>query len=699
MKIALTIIIAIILIFTISYHTYSEEFPIKITAIKQYESENNKIIFEGYVILEYKDIHLQADIIIFDRNNDKLFAEGNVLLVFENQHTSAEKMVLNLKTGEATLTNILAYEDPSLTLIGSELSKISETDYKGKEITVHECKQRIPHWSATAKKAHLKFNSWVRMTNFTFKIKNIPVFYLPFFHFPLDRERSTGFLFPRIGPNDRKGFYIGNAFFWAINRSNDITFYLDRWWDRGWGEGAEYRYAIENGSGRFTGFFINDSLLGNQWSLNGNINQNFPKGFQFAGQWDWFSSLEYIQDYENSFSKIARRYKLLRAFLTKNWSYYSFNAIIENQDTLFLSKNSILTRKMPKISFQRYSQKIFNTPLFLSLNSSFAHLGKTILNETIYYERADFYPEFSLPLTGLQWLTFTPSIGIRTTYYSKTLNQQNKITNEDLLRNYIDLSLDLRGPNLSRIYELSESSFTPKIKHTIEPRITYQYIASSSSDNKIINMDEVDYTSEINLLSFAIVNRIFIKKKVGSTETPWELLSWDISQSYYLDTNSTQSFINENKFGPISSSVRFNPSNNFTTDFRLQYDINLKRISVMNLSNSMRYSNITFNLAWNYYKYGTAKSSANNQLRTNLQFSILSNKFNISNGIDFNISTKDLMSFSLGLIFNDDCYSIGMEYKRFNIQIREESQINFFLSFPRIGKVLDYHAGIFNEMY
>jgi len=690
----LAIIIAAILITTIN----AEEFPLKITAVKQYETDKGIIVFEGYVILEFKDIHLQADKVTFDRNNSQLIAEGNVLLTFESQHISAEKVSIDLKGEKALLSNFYAYEDPSLTLIGNELCKISENEYKGSGIIVHECKQRVPHWSAAAKKAHVKVDKWVRMTHFTFRIKNIPVFYFPFFHLPLEKERSSGFLFPRIGPNDRKGFYIGNAFFWAIDRSNDMTFYMDHWWDRGWGEGIEYQFAREKGNGRASGFFVNDSVIGEQWSFNGNVNYAFPEGFQIAGQWDWFSSLEYIQEYENSFSRLARRYKLLRAYITKNWSYYSFNAIFENQETLFSLNRSISTRKIPKISFQRYNQKLFNTPLFLSFNSSLSYFGKTIANDLINYGRIDFYPELSLPLTGLQWLTFTPSIAVRTTYYTKTLDKQNRVSDNGLFNRYIDLSLDLRGPNFSKIYQLSEKSFTSKIKHSIEPRISYQYISTYKSDYNIISMDEVDTSFGTNLVSYGVANRIFIKKKIGSSETPWELLSLDISQSYYISTDNELASGSENKLGPITTYIRFNPSNNFTTDFRLLYDWDLKKITSMSLSNSVRHAAISLNLAWNYYNYGLI-SKANNQLRTNLQFSILNNRFNISNGIDYNISAKSLLSFSIGVIYNDDCYSVGVEYKKFNIQIRQESQINFFLSFPRIGRVLDYHAGIFNELY
>ena len=61
-------------------------------------------------------------------------------------------------------------------------------------------------------------------------------------------DRSTGFLMPTYGTSTFRGKAISNAFFWAINRSQDATFLHDWYSQTGQGVGAEYRYLAAPGS-------------------------------------------------------------------------------------------------------------------------------------------------------------------------------------------------------------------------------------------------------------------------------------------------------------------------------------------------------------------------------------------------------------------------------------------------------------------
>ena len=81
------------------------------------------------------------------------------------------------------------------------------------------------------------------------RAKGVPVFYLPALFYPIQKDdRATGFLMPTYGTSTYRGITLSNAFFWAINRSQDATF-IDDWFSkRGNGVGAEYRYVAAPGS-------------------------------------------------------------------------------------------------------------------------------------------------------------------------------------------------------------------------------------------------------------------------------------------------------------------------------------------------------------------------------------------------------------------------------------------------------------------
>src|SRR4029079_5358230 len=94
--------------------------------------------------------------------------------------------------------------------------------------------------------------------NTVLRVKGVPVIYLPWVYYPIqDDDRATGFLLPTYGTSTLRGQAISNAFFWAIGRSQDATFFHDWFTRSGQGAGGEYRYVAgpqSNGNFRFYRF-------------------------------------------------------------------------------------------------------------------------------------------------------------------------------------------------------------------------------------------------------------------------------------------------------------------------------------------------------------------------------------------------------------------------------------------------------------
>ena len=81
------------------------------------------------------------------------------------------------------------------------------------------------------------------------------MFYLPILYYPTKREdRATGFLIPTYGSSSLRGQSLHNAFFWAINRSQDATILHDWFSKTGQGVGSEYRYNAGTGDGNIRAY-------------------------------------------------------------------------------------------------------------------------------------------------------------------------------------------------------------------------------------------------------------------------------------------------------------------------------------------------------------------------------------------------------------------------------------------------------------
>ncbi len=75
-----------------------------------------------------------------------------------------------------------------------------------------------PIFDITPREVAVAHRSW-------FYLRNVPLMYVPWFRKSLKKSpRSTGFLWPSIGNNSLKGLMVGLGFYWAINRSYDLTY-------------------------------------------------------------------------------------------------------------------------------------------------------------------------------------------------------------------------------------------------------------------------------------------------------------------------------------------------------------------------------------------------------------------------------------------------------------------------------------------
>ena len=115
--------------------------------------------------------------------------------------------------------------------------------------SVTSCELPRPKWTFNAAKIILRVGSSAHVYNTTFRLKGVPVFYLPYASPPVERlGRESGFLIPNFGTSNTKGTVVGDSFYWAINRSMDATLggeYLSK---RGWALQENFRYRPSEAS-------------------------------------------------------------------------------------------------------------------------------------------------------------------------------------------------------------------------------------------------------------------------------------------------------------------------------------------------------------------------------------------------------------------------------------------------------------------
>src|SRR5262249_39608812 len=134
--------------------------------------------------------------------------------------------------------------------------------------------------------------------------------------------------------------------------------------------------------------------------------------------------------------------------------------------------------------------------------------------------RFDIFPRVAMPFHLKGW-DFRPEIALRDTYYT-----QDQIPNGTGLgipgtaginRKSFEGSFEIVPPSLSKIF--AKPILGHKVKHVIEPRLTYNYASGVSNFAEIIRFDSRDILSDTQEIEYGVVNRFYAKRAGGEAET------------------------------------------------------------------------------------------------------------------------------------------------------------------------------------
>ncbi len=232
----------------------------------------------GEVEIDGDGYQFFADQVDLFTDESLLVAVGNVVYTGDGGRVAADRVEFHTEDLTATFYNatgsIIIQEDdiersmfgtqePDMMFFGETVEKLGPRRYRLTKGGFSSCVQPTPRWQLTASTLTLNLDSYALLKNSILKVKGVPVFYLPAMYYPIqDDNRATGFLMPTYGASSYRGQSLSNAFFWAMGRSHDATFFHDWFTSVGQGSGAEYRYTLGRGSeGRLRTYFLNERAI------------------------------------------------------------------------------------------------------------------------------------------------------------------------------------------------------------------------------------------------------------------------------------------------------------------------------------------------------------------------------------------------------------------------------------------------------
>ena len=254
----------------------------------------------GNVIVDQGTQHIEADKIILDLNNNVAAAQGKVMFTdqatgngnpssipsqagnvqnsrpynnnIQNNTASltdkaskggligvADSLNYNTETGQSTASDV-AFASVELQAHGyaKRLNRPNETQYELDEVMFSTCPPTNRKWQFDAKSIDLDTETGRgEAYNTTFRIADVPVFYLPYFNFPIDDRRSSGFLLPNASISSESGLEVDVPYYFNLAPNYDATLNTHVYTNRNPMLSGEFRYLTEDyGEGIFNGSYL-----------------------------------------------------------------------------------------------------------------------------------------------------------------------------------------------------------------------------------------------------------------------------------------------------------------------------------------------------------------------------------------------------------------------------------------------------------
>jgi LPS-assembly protein len=675
-----------------------------------------------------------ANYVEIHQDSHKVIATGNVTFVSNDSRISAEKMELDTKTktgtfyvahGWAALGNrvdrsMFGTQEPDAQFTGKEIHKLGPKKYKIVDGAFSTCVQPTPRWQIISSSATINLDDYALLKNSVLRVKGVPLMYLPIFYYPMEEDdRSTGFLIPTYGTSTLRGQGLSNAFFWAINRSQDATFEHTWFSKAGQQFGGEYRYVLNPGSqGTATVSMLDEKTQSTGgtmtaggsrgYRVDGGMTQNLGHGFRARANANFFTEASLEQRYQQDVSRATQSQRSFGGNISGNWREYVLSGTMDRVDffsTQTASSRITTTGGLPRINFSRGERAIGKSPIYFGVGSEYVTITRRAGEEGETPDldqgltRLDVTPTVRVPFTRWPFFTINSSVGWRATYWTESLDATTgQQVDKPLTRQYFDLNAQFVGPVFTRIFNANSEGKT-KFKHVIQPNFAFQRVTAFDNYNRIVLLEGPDYVvPDVFRVTYGLTNRLYAKREVSR-----EILSVTVQQSRYTDAraaqldaqyqNSYSTVQQPSKYSPVAVVVRVSPTDHVQGNFRTEWTPNGDAFQSFSGNGFVNTTHVMAGFGWSQQRAVSLDPTIKPEvithyLNSSTTVKTASNKIGGTYAFNYDIHNGAFLQQRIFTYYNAQCCGFLVEYQVFNYAasvVPRDKRLNISFTLAGIG--------------
>jgi LPS-assembly protein len=324
-------------------------------------------------------------------------------------------------------------------------------------------------WEISAKSAELDVNGGVGTARgVKLDFKGVPVLYVPYFSFPINTERKSGFLTPDISDRDQTGFDLSIPYYLNLAPNYDLTLEPRYMSARGTQLRSDFRYLLPNSRGNFGFEYLPDDEETQTERRYANLQHESLFGprdqLEVLSGMEGVSDDAYFEDLGTSLAVTSQTHLnrfLDLTFFAPNWSMLTR---FQNYQTI----DPVLTEA--EYPYERTPQMLFGGRWGegLVVFDSDTELVNFDRNVGTTGWRLDTTQELSLRFAR-SGMFLTPAVALRQTNYWL----DNPAPGQDDLQRR---SLPIRSLDMGMTFERDMTGGRRNWMQTIEPRLLYVHV-------------------------------------------------------------------------------------------------------------------------------------------------------------------------------------------------------------------------------
>ena len=471
------------------------------SGVKVESPEPNVYHMTGGVRLERADQVLRAADVTYNSDSTAYDAVGNVKYQEAGMLMSADRITGTTTPNQGDAYNVRYQLLQSRGNGVADHAKVMDPQHgRFRLATYSTCDVGSHMWEFRAKTLNLNKETGVgEARSATMRFKNVPFMYLPYFTFPLDDRRKSGFLYPTFGSNSQSGLFLNLPYYLNLAPNYDATLTPGYYSDRGFMLGAEFRYLLPRSNGTFdVQYMAHDK--GPDTDESGTSDRdgskqrylvqitnttNLGDGFMFAANINHASDNQYFRDFSNDLYQSSIGILTSSAYVTKGGKYWSASLGADDYQNVDagLPNYVVPYRRWPRATFNLEAP--LNSWLDVGVDSeavAFRKLDRAPVFGTtpgqVDGNRLDLAPYLAADFSGASWFV-RPRVEYRYTDYRLDSDYQHF--------NYAEQSPSRSVPisslDAGLIFDRQTSLFGTNYTQTLEPRMYYLYVPYRNQNN------------------------------------------------------------------------------------------------------------------------------------------------------------------------------------------------------------------------